>query len=155
MSSVPMSPFVANLRSLVGNELLQMPSVAALCRDESERILLVKQKDSGRWSTPGGVIEPGEGPEQAVAREVYEEAGVVVEIDGLRTAVGGPDYRTTYQNGDRLSYIALVYDAHVAGGQPTPDHQETTDVGWFQINELSQLPQERFLALLLRDEVVR
>jgi hypothetical protein len=33
MSPVPMSSFVANLRSLVGNELLQMPSAAALCRD--------------------------------------------------------------------------------------------------------------------------
>jgi 8-oxo-dGTP diphosphatase len=150
-----MSPFVANLRSLVGTGLLQMPSVAALCRDGSDRILLVKQADSGGWSTPGGVIEPGEGPEEAAAREVYEEAGLVVEIDGLRTAVGGPDYRTMYQNGDRLSYIALIYDAHVVGGQPTPDHQETTDVGWFHVHELSQLPQERFLALLLRDQVLR
>ena len=150
-----MSPFVANLRSLIGNELLQMPSATALCRDGSDRLLLVKQADSGRWSTPGGVIEPGEGPEQAAVREVYEEAGLEVVIDRLRTAVGGPDYRTMYDNGDRLSYVALVYDAHVVGGRPTPDHLETTEVGWFHVSELSQLPQERFLALLLRDGVVR
>jgi ADP-ribose pyrophosphatase YjhB (NUDIX family) len=152
---VPMSPFVANLRSLVGDELLQLPSVAALCRDESDRILLVQQADSGRWSTPGGVIEPGEGPEEAAIREVYEETGLVVVIDRLRAAVGGPDYRTMYRNGDRLSYIALIYDARVVGGQPTPDRQETIDVGWFYLNEVSQLPQERFLALLLRDGVVQ
>ncbi|HEX3979661.1 MAG TPA: NUDIX domain-containing protein, partial [Acidimicrobiales bacterium] len=110
---------------------------------------------SGLWSTPGGVIEPGEGPEQAAVREVHEETGLEVVVDRLRAAVGGPDYRTMYQNGDRLSYVALIYDAHVVGGQPTPDDQETTEVGWFHIRELSQLPQERFLALLLRDGVVR
>ena len=152
---MPMSSFVANLRSLVGNELLQMPSVAALCRDESDRVLLVRQADSGRWSTPGGVIEPGEGPEQAAIREVYEETGLAVMIDSLRTAVGGPDYRTVYNNGDRLSYVALIYDAHVVGGQPTPDYQETTEVGWFHMREVAQLAHDRFLALLLRDGVVR
>jgi 8-oxo-dGTP pyrophosphatase MutT (NUDIX family) len=152
---VPMSSFVANLRSLVGNELLQMPSVAALCRDESDRLLLVRQADSGRWSTPGGVIEPGEGPEQAATREVYEETGLTVAVDNLRTAVGGPDYRTTYSNGDRLSYVALIYDAHVVGGQPTPDHQETIEVGWFHMREVAQLAHDHFLALLLRDGVVQ
>ena len=81
-----------------------MPSVAALCRDESTASS-VRQADSGRWSTPGGVIEPGESPEQAATREVYEETGLAVMIDDLRTAVGGPDYRTVYTNGDRLSYV--------------------------------------------------
>ena len=84
-----------------------MPSAAALCRDGSDRILLVRQADTGRWSTPGGVIEPGEAPEQAAIREVHEETGLAVVIDSLRTAVGGPDYRTMYSNGDRLSYVAL------------------------------------------------
>ncbi len=152
---MPMSSFVANLRSLVGNELLQMPSAAALCRDGSDRILLVRQADTGRWSTPGGVIEPGEAPEQAAIREVHEETGLAVVIDSLRTAVGGPDYRTMYSNGDRLSYVALIYDAHVVGGEPTPDHQETTEVGWFHMREVAQLAHDHFLALLLRDGVVR
>lgn len=75
----------------------------------------------------------GESPEQAATREVYEETGLAVMIDDLRTAVGGPDYRTVYTNGDRLSYVTLIYDAHVVGGRPTPDYQETTEVGWFHM----------------------
>jgi ADP-ribose pyrophosphatase YjhB (NUDIX family) len=149
-----MSPFVARLRSLVGNELLQLPSVAALCRDESHHILLVRQKDSGKWSAPGGAIEPGESPESAAVREVYEETGLIIAIDRLQTAVGGPDYRTVYANGDQLSYVALIYNASVVGGEPTPDDEETTEIGWFDIEELDELPNEHFLSLLLRDRIV-
>jgi ADP-ribose pyrophosphatase YjhB (NUDIX family) len=154
MANVPMSPYVARLRALVGNELLHLPSVAALCRDDSGRILLVKQIDSGKWSTPGGAIEPGESPEQATIREVHEETGLHISVDGLRTAVGGPEYRTIYGNGDELSFVVLVYDATVTGGEPTPDDEETSDVGWFAIEELDELPRENFLNLLLRNNVV-
>jgi 8-oxo-dGTP pyrophosphatase MutT (NUDIX family) len=154
MANVPMSPYVARLRALVGNELLHLPSVAALCRDDSGRILLVKQSDSGKWSTPGGAIEPGESPEQAAIREVHEETGLDISVDGLRTAVGGPEYRTVYANGDKPSFVALVYDATVTGGEPTPDDEETSDVAWFAIEDLDELPRENFLTLLLRDKVV-
>ena len=154
MIDVPMSPYVARLRALVGNELLHLPTVAALCRDNSGRILLVRQKDSGKWSTPGGAIEPGESPEQAAIREVREETGLDISVDGLRTAVGGPEYRTIYANGDELSFVALVYDATVTGGEPTPDDEETSEVAWFAIEELDELPRENFLTLLLRDNVV-
>src|ERR1700728_2315574 len=98
MIDVPMSPYVARLRALVGNELLHLPSVAALCRDNSGRILLVKQSDSGNWSTRGGAMNRGDPPKKAVIREVHEETGLDISVDGLRTAVGGPEYRTIYAN---------------------------------------------------------
>lgn len=96
---MPMSPFVANLRSMVGHQLLQLPSVTALCRDESGRILVVREAASGDWSTPGGAIELGESLEEAAIREVEEETGLAIEIDRLRAVLGGPDYRTVYPKG--------------------------------------------------------
>lgn len=69
MLAMPISPYIARLRSLVGNELLQLPSVATLCRDDQNRVLLVRQAESGLWGTPGGAIEPGESPEEAAIRE--------------------------------------------------------------------------------------
>jgi ADP-ribose pyrophosphatase YjhB (NUDIX family) len=155
MLSMPMSPYIARLRSFVGNDLLQLPSVATLCRDDQQRVLLVRQTDSGRWSTPGGVIEPGESPEEAAVRETREETGFDIVLDGLRTALGGAEYRTTYSNGDVISYVAVVYDATVIGGEATPDSEETTAVDWFSVEELDRLPQEAFLATLRRANVLR
>lgn len=57
-----------------------LPSVAAVAINESNEILLVKRKFEpgvGGWCLPGGFIEIGETPEEAVVRELYEESGVV------------------------------------------------------------------------------
>ena len=54
-------------------------SVAALVTNEESKILLVNSPWRG-WEYPGGLIEPGETFEQALHREVREEAGVEIEI---------------------------------------------------------------------------
>jgi ADP-ribose pyrophosphatase YjhB (NUDIX family) len=113
--------------------------------------LVVREAASGNWSTPGGAIEPGESPEEAAVREVEEETGLAIEIDRLRAVLGGTEYRTVYPNGDRLSYVAIVYDARVVGGDLTPDNDETTEVAWLGLEELRFLPLTRFVTLLLRD----
>jgi ADP-ribose pyrophosphatase YjhB (NUDIX family) len=103
---------------------------------------------------PGGAIEPGEVPAEAAAREAFEETGLVLAITGLRCALGGPEFRTVYANGDVLSYVALVYDAAVTGGEEHPDGDEIAEVGWFTRAELAELPQEQFVQLLLRDGII-
>ena len=57
-------------------------SVAALVTNEEGKILLVNSPWRG-WEYPGGLIEPGETFEQALHREIREEAGVEVEITGF------------------------------------------------------------------------
>jgi 8-oxo-dGTP diphosphatase len=42
--------------------------------------ILLLQRSSGMmigfWSVPGGIVEPGESPQEAAARELFEEAGL-------------------------------------------------------------------------------
>lgn len=57
-------------------------SVAALVTNEKNEILLVKSPWRG-WEYPGGLIEPGETFQEALHREIKEEAGVEVEITGF------------------------------------------------------------------------
>jgi 8-oxo-dGTP pyrophosphatase MutT (NUDIX family) len=135
-----MSPFVAGLRAAVGDGLLLLPSVAVLPRDDARRILLVRHRHDGNWATIGGTVEPGEAPVDAARREALEEAGVDVEIGTVLAALGGPAYEVTYPNGDRVAYVATVYDARVVGGTERADHDETTEVGWFSVAELQALP---------------
>jgi len=55
----------------------------ALVRDVCRRVLLVRRADDGRWAMPGGWVDPGETPEQAVVREVAEETGLRVSAPRL------------------------------------------------------------------------
>jgi 8-oxo-dGTP diphosphatase len=55
----------------------------ALVRDALGRVLLVRRADDGRWAMPGGWVDPGETPEQAVVREVAEETGLRVSAPRL------------------------------------------------------------------------
>jgi 8-oxo-dGTP pyrophosphatase MutT (NUDIX family) len=134
------SPYVARLREKVGHELLVLPSVAVLPRDENGRILLVEIADTGQWATIGGAIEPDEPPEEAAVREAEEEAGVGLALGALLGVVGGPEYRIVYPNGDETSYVTMVFDARVISGSPRPDNDETTAVGWWPSDAL---PTER------------
>ena len=57
-------------------------SVAAMVTNDRGEILLVKSPWRG-WEYPGGLIEPGETFQDALKREVREEAGVEIEITGF------------------------------------------------------------------------
>lgn len=57
-------------------------SVAALVTNDRGEILLVNSPWRG-WEYPGGLIEPGETFQEALKREVREEAGVEIEITGF------------------------------------------------------------------------
>jgi 8-oxo-dGTP diphosphatase len=58
-----------------------VPCVGAVVRDARGRLLLIRRghaPSAGLWSLPGGRVEHGETPAQAVEREVLEETGLVV-----------------------------------------------------------------------------
>jgi 8-oxo-dGTP pyrophosphatase MutT (NUDIX family) len=133
------SPYIANLRRRIGTDLLLIQTVAVLPRDPTGRILLVRQIDSGRWATIGGTIEPDESPEDAARREAEEEAGIIVRLERLVAVLGGPSYRITYPNGDQAACVPIVYEATIEAGDPVPDGDETSEVGWFHPGDLAGL----------------
>ncbi len=143
------SPYLRRLREHVGNELLLMPAVSVLAWDEDGRLLLVRELETGLWQTIGGSVEPDEAPLDAAVREAREEAGVDVSILTIRAVLGGPQFRLTYPNGDLVSYVSMVLDAHVVGGEPQPDGEETSAVAWFAPAELFEAELTDFTRELL------
>ena len=142
---------IARLRSVVGHELLLLPSVSVLPADEAGRILLVREagQDDG-WGTVGGAVEPGESPAAAAVREAREEIGADIELTRLVDVVGGPDYEVTYPNGDRVAYVAAVYEARIVDGSPAPGDGEISELAWFGPDELPAVPLTTFALSVLR-----
>jgi 8-oxo-dGTP pyrophosphatase MutT (NUDIX family) len=71
------------LRLLAVRVIAPSHTVGALCfleRDDG-RVLLLRQWHRDGWTLPGGLLNRGEDPARAVAREVREETGLGVEVD--------------------------------------------------------------------------
>ncbi len=148
------SPYLRRLRERVGHDLVLLPSVAVLPWDEDGRLLMVREAETGLWQTVGGAIEPDESPVQAAIREASEEAGIVVEIIGIRGVVGGPSFRMTYPNGDLVSYVSTIFDARIIDGDPRADGEETIDVASFTTDQLAGIALSDFTISLLSDPAV-
>ncbi len=56
----------------------------ALIFDKEKRILLGHRRDYDLWNLPGGTVEHGESPQEAVVREVKEETGFDVKVEKLQ-----------------------------------------------------------------------
>jgi 8-oxo-dGTP pyrophosphatase MutT (NUDIX family) len=148
---VGISPYIRRLRELVGHELLVLPSVAVLPRDDTGRVLMVRTIDTGRWATIGGAVEPDESPSEAAVREAEEEAGVTVRLGPVQTVLGGPEYRMTYPNGDQACYVVTVFTGAVTGGTLRPDGDETSAVQWWDPDRLPRDEMGTLTRALLRD----
>jgi 8-oxo-dGTP pyrophosphatase MutT (NUDIX family) len=139
---VAISPYLANLRTRLGHDLVLLPAVSVLPADGAGRLLLVRNADNGLWSTIGGSVEPDESPWDAAVREAREEAGVEVALTGIRAVLGGPQFRVRYPSGDECSYVSTVFDAQVLSGEPHPDGEETLDARWFAVAELADVEMD-------------
>jgi ADP-ribose pyrophosphatase YjhB (NUDIX family) len=109
------------------------PKVAAVVLVTSgDKLVLVRrgvEPEMGRWSFPSGFMNRGEVVEGAAKREVKEETGLDIELDGL---VG------VYSSQDSPVVLA-VYSATAIGGTPQAGH-DAAEVRLFPPDGLPDLP---------------
>lgn len=111
-----------------------IPCVGAIVRDDTGRLLMIRRGQEpalGAWSLPGGRVEPGETDEQAVAREVAEETGLIVHVGALigRIRVPAPGGGT---------FDIRDYGARVIGGELRAG-DDATDCRWVVPSEVADL----------------
>lgn len=128
----------------------------AVITDDDDRVLLARWVQGRRssWTMPGGGLEPGEDPENAVRREVHEETGyrvVVDELLGIHSRVI-PARRRVQEGADAaLHTIRIVYRAHVVGGTLTFETDGSTDMAaWFDLTAVRNLNRVKLVDIALK-----
>ena len=102
------------------------------------KILLTRRSDNGRWCLPSGRLDSGESVEECCVREVWEETGLKVRVTRLVGIYSTPHRITVYADGNRWQVIALSFVAEIIGGELGLS-DETTEVGFFKLDELDRL----------------
>jgi ADP-ribose pyrophosphatase YjhB (NUDIX family) len=102
----------------------------AIARNGAGRVLWVRRRSNGRWGLPGGVIELGETPAEAVVRETREESGFDIEV--VRLAV--VDWRLEQAD------VVFAFECHVVRGQATTS-DETSEVAFFDFAPSTNVAQ--------------
>ncbi len=147
---MPTPDFVLDLRAKIGHDLLWLSGVTAVVlRDNPDRdgdasagreVLLVKRADTGAWTPVTGIIDPGEQPAVAGARETLEEANIVAEAEALTRVGAVPPIR--YANGDLSQYLDLTFRFRYVSGEPHPADGENTDAAWFPVDAMPTMSDD-------------
>jgi ADP-ribose pyrophosphatase YjhB (NUDIX family) len=115
-------------------------------RDAEGRLLLVRRRNppgEGLWSLPGGRREPGEDDAAAVVREVVEETGLRVRVDGFVGEV--------YRDGpDGVVFLIRDYACSLLAGSLAAG-DDATDARWVSADDLDRLPLVPLLAETLQE----
>ena len=106
---------------------------------QRERLLLGRSAlwRENRYSTLAGFVEPGESAEQAVAREIFEEAGIAISAVDYQGSQPWPFPRS----------LMLGFRAVAGGTDPVPDGREILDLQWFTRAQLKAAALQETIVL--------
>jgi 8-oxo-dGTP diphosphatase len=143
------SGYIHALRAKIGPDLLLMPGVAAVVIDPAGRVLLQRRSDDGKWGLPGGGIDPGEEPADALVREIREETALEVVPERIVGVYSGPDFRIRYPNGDETMIVSITFACRPMAGEPRVNDDESLEIRYFSPDALP--PMERRHHLRIED----
>lgn len=112
-------------------------SVVACIVDEEDRVLLTRRcihPFCGQWVMPGGKIDHGEPILEALHREVQEEVGITIRVEGLIDVF---EHIGVEDRGDH--FVILYYRAHPLTLDLAPNGEECTEAVWMAKEKLTGL----------------
>ncbi|KKR21602.1 MAG: Nudix (Nucleoside diphosphate linked moiety X)-type motif 1 [Candidatus Moranbacteria bacterium GW2011_GWA2_39_41] len=118
------------IRSVAGNNMTKKIQTLCIIRQEDRVLLGMKKRGfgAGRWNGFGGKLQDGETIEEAVKREIHEEAGITVE---KIEKVGNIEFE--FQGNQEILDVH-IFRAEEFSGEPI--ETEEMKPQWFKIDEI-------------------
>jgi ADP-ribose pyrophosphatase len=130
-----MKNYIIELRNSLKPELRNMPlfqnGSAIIVENEKDELLLEERVDRNLWCIPGGLQELGETFEEVAKRELFEETGLIGELEDfeLIKVVSGKSRKNSYPNGDVVYNNTVLFVIRKYKGKLNCDYEEVIDTG--------------------------
>ncbi|WP_342546873.1 NUDIX hydrolase [Lysinibacillus sp. FSL K6-4013] len=140
--------YITELRKYIGSRPIISIGATILVVNDDKQILFQHRSDTLDWGLPGGALELNETLEEAAARELHEETGLVANEFDLVGVFSGPDYYFRYPNGDEVYTVIHLYIAKNVRGILEIKDDESLKLTYFSKNELPDQLEKRTKLLL-------
>ena len=105
--------------------------------EKNGKYLLVKENQKicrGKWNIPAGGVDDNENIIEAAKREIFEETGCSVKINGLLEIIN--------QNLENVDLLLFIFDAELVKENLQIDGEEISDIGWFSYEEIINMKSD-------------
>ncbi len=116
-----------------------LPAVAAAIFNAQGEVLLQRRKDVNQWCIISGHVEYGESIQEAILREIHEEANVSAKIVRLIGIYSSPDFQTYHYPEQSVQYVTSYFEVKLLEeiGQDFSKN-ESFELKFFNKNKLPQ-----------------
>ena len=116
--------------------------VRAIIFNDSDQLLMVREKIDGKWTPPGGWADIGHTPGEVAVKEAYEETGLIVEPKRLLAVLD----KKMHNHPPQMEYVyKLFIECEVKGGELTQAH-DMHEADWFSRDQIPPLSADRIMA---------
>lgn len=132
-----------------------IPAVGAVILNQ-DHVVLVQRGQApaqGQWTLPGGVVELGEAPEEAILREVCEECHLKIAVLGIIDVVNRvlrDEQQAIQYHYVIIDYLARCQEESLLPTTPLQPGTDVTDVRWVPFSEIVQYDLTEGLIPIIR-----
>lgn len=124
---------------------------AAMAIVSGNKILMLKRRDNGKWTMPGGTMELSESLTDCAVREFKEETNLHVQVKDIIGTYTDPDIRVEYSDGEVRREFTVVYYGVVVGDTSVELDDESSKYQWVDLTEIESLPMAKSQRRRIKD----
>lgn len=131
-----MGDYLKELREKTGHMPLVLPHSVVILFNNQNEVLLEERADDGYFDFPGGGIDLKESAEEAAARELKEETGLIANRLEFFKVYSGEITHYVYFNGDEIYGVDVAYICRDYSGELKPQQEEVRKLAFYSLDKM-------------------